>query len=182
MRKTLEQKMVRIGIIVGGALIIFHNLVQAESVRFKWLANPDAVNGYRIHYGGASGSYNQVFDAGNRTNATVGNLVAGTTYYFALTAYNTAGESDYSNELRYSVPTNVGPSTPFFLGITVTTGRQARLTLTGATNRSFAIETTTNLTAWSNIATVTVGSNGSAAFTDTNATAQRKRFYRARAL
>jgi hypothetical protein len=146
------------------------------------LANTDAVNGYRIHYGNASGTYNHVFDAGNRTNATVSNLAAGATYFFALTAYDSAGESDFSNELRYSVPTNVGPSTPFFLGINVTTGRQTRLTISGATNRSFAIEATTNLAAWSNIAIVAVGPNGSAVFTDTNAASRPKRFYRARAL
>ncbi len=181
MRKLFEQKLVRT-VVVGGALLLFQNLSIAENVKFKWSANTDAVNGYRIHYGGASGTYNRIFDAGNRTNATVSNLVAGATYFFALTAYNSVGESDFSNELRYSVPTNVSPSGPFFLAINVTTGRQARVTITGATNRNFAIEATTNLTAWSNIATVAVGSSGSAIFTDTNAPSRSKRFYRARAL
>ena len=183
MRRTWERKRVRTGIIAASALWLFHSPVLADNiVRFKWLANTGSVDGYNVYYGTGTRAYDYFLEVGNRTNVTVSNLIAGTTYYFAITAFNATGESDFSNELRYTVPTNAPPPIPSFVGITVTTGRQTRVTVTGATNRSYAIETTTNLYAWSNVGAVTIGPSGSAAFTDTNAPTQRKRFYRARAL
>lgn len=59
--------------------------------------------GYKIHYGTTSAAYTQVIDIGlpvDPSTATyvVNPLPAGNTYYFAVTAYNPAGESGYSNE------------------------------------------------------------------------------------
>ena len=57
------------------------------------------VAGYFIYYGGVMGSYTNRFNVGLGTNGVVSNLVAGTTYYFATTAYTSSGlESDFSNE------------------------------------------------------------------------------------
>ncbi|HEX9023545.1 MAG TPA: fibronectin type III domain-containing protein, partial [Geobacteraceae bacterium] len=56
--------------------------------------------GYKIYYGTASGQYTQAVNAGNVTSYTITNLTNGVKYYFAATAYNTAGvESGYSNEV-----------------------------------------------------------------------------------
>ncbi|MCU0977240.1 MAG: putative Ig domain-containing protein [Steroidobacteraceae bacterium] len=55
--------------------------------------------GYRIHYGTSPGSYTQRITIGNAgiTSAVIEGLAPGT-WYFAATAYDTAGvESDYSN-------------------------------------------------------------------------------------
>ena len=55
--------------------------------------------GYKIHYGTAPGSFTQTITIANPgiTSAVIENLPAGT-WYFAATAYDTAGlESDYSN-------------------------------------------------------------------------------------
>ncbi|MEW6053688.1 MAG: fibronectin type III domain-containing protein [Nitrospirota bacterium] len=61
--------------------------------------------GYRVHYGTASRSYAQKIDAGNVTTHTVTNLAEGTTYYFAVTAYNVSGqESKLSNEISRTIP------------------------------------------------------------------------------
>ena len=167
---------------MGGVLLFAIGSAWGASVSFVWTRNTDPVAGYRIHYGPASRTYNQVFNAGNATNGTVSNLVAGNRYFFALTAYNSQGlESDYSNELTYFVPTNVGPSGPFRLTIAVTPSRQKVLTLTGPTNRNYSIEAGTNLTGWASMGTVTVGSGGSVTVVDTN-TAIPRRYYRARAL
>jgi hypothetical protein len=75
-------------------------------VTLEWDPNSETdIAGYRIHYGTASGSYIHLKDAGKQTACTVTELVPGTTYYFAATAYNTSGlESDYSNEVLYTVP------------------------------------------------------------------------------
>ena len=74
----------------------------ALSVSFSWNPNtePD-IAGYRLHYGTASKSYTQLIDV-KTTTATVSNLTEGTKYYFAVSAYNTAGaESAFSAELSY---------------------------------------------------------------------------------
>lgn len=56
--------------------------------------------GYKVYYGTAPGSYSNDVDAGKVTSYTVNDLAAGSTYYFAVTAYNSAGkESSYSTQV-----------------------------------------------------------------------------------
>jgi hypothetical protein len=83
----------------------------STSVTLAW--NPDAVTsdpgtnpvGYRLHIGLASGNYTQTTNVGNTTAVTVSNLISGSTYYFAVTAYNAAGvESPDSNQISYHAP------------------------------------------------------------------------------
>ncbi len=78
----------------------------AGSVTLAWDASPDAsAVGYRIYYGPASGVYTNSATVGNVTTAVLTNLVNGSTYYFAATAYNSVGEeSPFSNETSYNVP------------------------------------------------------------------------------
>lgn len=85
--------------------------VCAADVAFTWDANPEPeVTGYRIYYGQASGNYTNVFDAGNRTNCTITGLEAGATYYFVCTAYSATDESNFSAEVKYTVPGGALPS------------------------------------------------------------------------
>jgi hypothetical protein len=168
-----------VGPVFAGLIMAFVPLLaDAESLSFAWLRNnePDVV-GYRIHYGVASRAYNTVRDVGNATGATINNLTPGTTYYFALGAYNTLGlESDLTGELVYSVPIK-----PAGTEIRLTSANPPRLTVLGPVSKTFSIESTTDLQTWTSIGAVTVGPTGSSSFTDTNKTVVR-RFYRARAL
>ena len=71
---------------------------------------PSAANGvvgYNVYSGGASQSYTNMVSLGNVTNLLVNGLAPGSTYFFSVTAVDSAGlESPYSNEISYSVPTN----------------------------------------------------------------------------
>jgi len=80
--------------------------VSAANVKLAWDPSPEPlVTGYRLYYGTSSGNYTNVVDAGNRTDSTVTGLEAGTTYYFAATAYTGAGdESTFSNVTSYTTP------------------------------------------------------------------------------
>ncbi len=70
-----------------------------QSVTLVWSPSPDAVAGYNIYYGPASGVYTNQVSTGNITNATISNLVEGGTYFFVATAFDNSGvESTPSNE------------------------------------------------------------------------------------
>ena len=85
----------------------------AQSVMLAWDQSPETnIAGYYVHYGLASRTYTNAVSAGTATSVTVFGLEEGTTYYFAATCYNDLGlESDYSNEVSYTVPTGNQPPT-----------------------------------------------------------------------
>ena len=80
------------------------------SVTLCWDPSTDSdVTQYCMYYGGASRNYtNQTVNVTSAfTNATITGLTEGATYYFAATAKDSLGlESDFSNEVVYTVPTN----------------------------------------------------------------------------
>ena len=74
------------------------------SIAVSWNANdePD-LSGYRVYYGTAPGNYRSSKEAGRNTKFTIADLVAGQTYYIAVTSYDSAGnESAYSSEVSGS--------------------------------------------------------------------------------
>jgi len=81
------------------------------NVTLAW--NPSqatGIVGYNVYSGAASKSYTNMFSVGNVTNTSAAGLRSGATYYFSVTAVDSAGlESPHSNEISYSVPTNNPP-------------------------------------------------------------------------
>ena len=73
----------------------------------SWNANTESdLAGYRVYVGTASGSYSFAgpFEVGSGTSFTVPNLPVGTTYFFAVTAFDKAGnESTKSAEVSKSL-------------------------------------------------------------------------------
>ena len=66
--------------------------------------------GYILFYGTASHSYSEQVDVGNTTSYAVRNLLDGTTYYFAVRAYDAAGvTSDSSIEVSGTTAPAVPP-------------------------------------------------------------------------
>jgi len=79
---------------------------KAASVDLEWDPNTEPqLAGYRIYWSTSSGNYAFSRNVGNTTGCTITGLDEGKTYYFAATAYDGAGtESDYSNQIAYTVP------------------------------------------------------------------------------
>lgn len=117
-------------LIYGSLVILLFILLNAATalavtVSIAWTApttNTDGstltdLDGYKIHYGTASGIYTQTIDVGNVTTYEVMGLNEGSTYYFATTAYDTSGnESTYSNEVSKTV-SGVDITAPIISGV-----------------------------------------------------------------
>ena len=101
--------------LVSGIILFLSLASQTKatgSATLQWDQNPEPdIAGYRLFYGPASGSYDQQIDVGNTTASTVSNLADGGTYFFVVTAYNTAGmQSLPSNEVSATVADPGGQS------------------------------------------------------------------------
>lgn len=98
--------------------------------------------GYRIYYGQFSGSYDFFIDVGDINSFLIQNLNYNSTYYIAITSFNSWGlESDFSNEVsaktlsdRLNPPGQIFISQAFDLNFTIE--------FSGKTNRSGAVAPT----------------------------------------
>jgi len=96
--------------VLGFSLFLCAEKTQAQTTQSVSLAwDPDSTDpgiaGYCVYYGTASRAYTNTNQVGNVTTATISGLQPGTTYYFAVTDYNSTGlVSPPSNEVSYQVP------------------------------------------------------------------------------
>jgi hypothetical protein len=75
------------------------------TAKLEWDPNTETdLAGYKVYAGTSSSAYGAPVDVGKVTTFQIINLQPGTTYYFAVTAYNSASESGYSNEVNKSIP------------------------------------------------------------------------------
>lgn len=77
----------------------------------NWAASTTSNVAYNVYQGTAAGSETKVQSGLTVTTASVTGLVAGTTYYFFVTAQNATGESVASNEVCFQVTAPL-PSAP----------------------------------------------------------------------
>ncbi|MBN2299378.1 MAG: fibronectin type III domain-containing protein, partial [Deltaproteobacteria bacterium] len=87
-------------------LVFFPVPGMAASFLVSWNANEEAdLAGYKVYYGTQSGEYATTVDVGNTTSYTSGVADEGSTYYVAVSAYDTSGnESDFSQETSVYIP------------------------------------------------------------------------------
>lgn len=90
--------MFKISIIIAALLLA--QTCFAANVILQWDAETDpSVTGYKVYYQADSAiqPFQNTLDVGNVTTATINGLDGSHIYYFAVTAYDAAGnESDYS--------------------------------------------------------------------------------------
>lgn len=162
-------------LILCGALTLFSQLSASASENVTLIWNPSddpAVVGYKIYCGTASRSYSDVVTVGNTNSATLSGLVVGTTYYFAASSYDGAGnESAWSDEASYTVPSPLPALTSAVLS-----GGQFSFTLAGVAGQAYVVQASTNLLDWIPVQTNTAPFT----FVDAKAAGFSRRFYRAR--
>ncbi len=88
-------------IIITIVLALVSQPAQAAEVALSW-DSCNGATGYKIYYGLESRNYSYVVDIGLWTQCTVSDLDPDRIYYFAVTAYNESGESDFSWEIAYT--------------------------------------------------------------------------------
>jgi hypothetical protein len=94
-------------LLLGGlASAVFVPAAAAKDLILAWESSASTnVVGYRLCYGTASRKYDHAVEVGGDLQVTLPDLAQGTTYYFAVKAYDNRGlESPPSNEVSYSVP------------------------------------------------------------------------------
>ena len=87
----------------------------AAVIQLTWSPNSESdLAGYKLYYGTASGSYGAPVVVGNVTSYALSlSPTVGTTYYFAVSAYDTSGnESVKSDEVSAFVPDSTPPAKP----------------------------------------------------------------------
>ena len=96
------------------------------AVTLSWqYADTNQIAGFNVYDSTTSGTNNGTYEnvttvpGASATEATISNLTAGVTYYFAATAFETNGlESTYSDEVSYTIPQ---PATNVLITITLLT-------------------------------------------------------------
>lgn len=154
----------------------------AERASLSWNANAEPnIAGYRLYVGSISGEYNQMVDVGNVTTTTIPNLAAASTYYFSVTAYNSAGfESPTSAEISMTIVQNKFPVTIGAMQRANTGAIQFTLTpdsAPAAFPTGFNIEASSDLVTWTVLQHVP-NLPQQLVFTDPDAAFVTRRFYR----
>jgi hypothetical protein len=95
-------------------MVLLADFAYAAVVRISWDNNTEAdLDGYVVYYGTSSQLYQESIDVGLTTSVDIIDLNEGATYFFAVTAYDTAGnESDFSSEAYTFIPNNDGSVMP----------------------------------------------------------------------
>jgi hypothetical protein len=154
------------------SLLIFQLPIYATvSIKLSWTASTGSkVAGYRIYSGTASRDYSKKVTASSTaTSATISGLTEGTTYYFAATDFDSAGnESAYSDEFIYVA----GAAT---MTSAAHVANQFSFNVAGVTGRKYIVQASTNLLAWVSLKTNTAPFQ----YIATNSPAYSRRFFRA---
>ncbi|CAG0942222.1 endoglucanase [Candidatus Brocadiaceae bacterium] len=154
-------------------------VISSTSVELSWTDNADNEDGFKIERSTNGVNFSQIATTNaNTPSYTDSDCAAGTTYYYRVRAYNTAGNSNYSN-IASATTLQTIPAAPG--NLTATALKKAKISLNWADNSSnetgFSIERSTSSVPWTQIATV--GTNATT-YTDSKLTAGITYSYRIR--
>ncbi len=154
----------------------------STQINLSWTDNSSSETGFKIERKtGSGGAWNEIAQVGdNTTTYSDNNLTPDTQYCYQVRAYNTAGNSNYSNE-SCATTSDVPPNPPTNLSTTAHSSTQINLSWTDNSNNEtgFKIERKTGSGgAWNEIAQV--GDN-TTTYSDNNLTPDTQYCYLVRA-
>ena len=153
-------------IFFGGLSLLTLSARANQNVLLSWQTNVDStIAGYNVYYGTSSRTYDVKISAGNKSSEVISNLLSGSTYYFAVTAYDIFGvESLPSDEVSYTVPLVTVSNPPVNLSMRSiradATTKIFSITSSGAAPTNWTLQASTDLHTWNSIST---GTNSSIA-------------------
>src|ERR1041385_25507 len=128
------------------------------SLNLAWDPSAGSVSGYYVYVQNLATSQTTKLDAGNSTSAVIGSLVAGQSYKFYVTAYDSSRvESVPSNIVNYTVPGP--PSAPSSLALTPLSSQSTRISWTdnSANETGFTVWRKMDAGSYAQIASVSAG-------------------------
>jgi hypothetical protein len=98
----------------SGVLLLACGVVPLGAATLVWDPNTDTVDGYRIYYGLSASDPSNTIDVGNTTQFSLDSisLYEDTQYFFSVSAYNSAGESDRSAAVGFTPQDQTPPLPP----------------------------------------------------------------------
>jgi hypothetical protein len=151
--------------------------VTNNSIRLTWQDNSNNETGFRVERSVAGGGFSQVAEVGQNAAAyTDSGLSEGTLYRYRVRAYNSAGNSSYSN----TAETTSFLNTPTNLTVTAVTAGSVTLSWTDNSGREsgYRIERRTANAGFTEIATASANTTS---FIDTGLNNNTTYYYRVRA-
>jgi hypothetical protein len=160
------------------SIVLLSSLPSMAGPILEWDPSPEPhVIGYRVYLGNESRSYSQVFDAGPQTSWELTSLIAGATYFIAVTAVAEDGlESDFSEEIVYTP--GVDGVTSALLPQTISVSSEnVEVSFSGAAGQECHVLFSTDLMHWRILSTVT-GDGTSLRVVDSGHRTRPMSFYR----
>ncbi|HVK59328.1 MAG TPA: fibronectin type III domain-containing protein [Candidatus Kapabacteria bacterium] len=149
----------------------------------SWNANPESnIGGYRIYYGEANTTA-QKLDVGKVTSRSFTTLTAGKSYFFYVTAYNTAGlESSPSSTVNYTMPggTSGLPAAPSNLAGVAQSSTSVRLTWRDNSTNETGFRLLRKTGPSGSYTTLNIGAN-TTTYTDSGLSPSTQYYYKVRA-
>jgi titin len=149
-------------------------------VSLNWSASTGATSNNVKRAGTSGGPYTVIATAITLTSYTDNTVANGTTYYYVVSAVNSAGESADSNQASATPLAPLPPSAPS--GLTATTISSSQINLSWSDNSndetSFKIERSTN---GINFTQIAVTASNATAFSDSGLAPATTYYYRVRA-
>lgn len=145
MTKQYPNRSISINIFILFLMVISAEFSFAATTTLSWsppTENEDGsalndLDGYIIYYGTYSDTYTQSIDVGNATTYELSGLEYNTTYYIALTAYDTSGnESNYSAEKIFPIGPGTDTTPPNITGVLASAITETSATISWTTDEA----------------------------------------------
>jgi hypothetical protein len=152
--------------------------LNGNNLSLRWADPATTETGFKIERSTNGTQWTQIgATAANMTNYVDLSVAPETTYHYRVRSFNGAGQSPYSN-----VATGRMTPQPMLSGARVFSEGGFRVLVYGEAGRRYAIERSTNMTAWSVVTVLTNGTNASIPmyYADSGTNSAPRRFYRAR--